>query len=105
MKVKLYGKWYIDTSGIMPPYIGIHNFDETIHSAYEMPAGVFEVDLPIERPTLEEQQQYANTFKEQRRRDEIARLTKQLESLTKADDGKIPDAYEQTHPAYPKEDL
>ena len=70
-----------------------------------MPAGVFEVDLPIEQPTLEEQRQYAYTFRVQRRREEIDRLTKQLASLTKADDGKIPDAYEQTHPAYPKEDM
>ncbi len=105
MKVKLYVNWFINMSVITPPYLSVHNFNSTVRSAYEMPAGVFEVDLPIEQPTLEEQQQYANTFKEQRRREEIDRLTKHLASLTKTDDGKIPDAYEQTHPAYPKEDL
>ena len=105
MKVKLHVNWFIHTSGITPPYLSVHNFNSTVRSADEMPVGILEVDLPIEQPTLEEQRQYINTFKEQSRQEDIARLTRQLASLTKADDGKIPDAYEQTHPAYPKEDL
>lgn len=105
MKVKLHVNWFIDPSGITPPHISVHNFDHTVRSAYEMPAGTFDVELPVEAPTIEEQRQYSKTFAEQSHHDEIARLTKRLGELIAVADNKIPDAYEQTHPAYPKEDL
>lgn len=105
MKVKLHISWFIDMSGLTQPSINVCNFAHSITSEHQFPGGWFEIDLPVVPPTEAEAREYQARYLQEARLRKIAEMTASLAEMKRYADEGIQDAYEQTHPAYTKEEL